>query len=1358
MFTSEPLYVGGESFRAMRISATYGHGEGVVGEQGIASDTSLLLISEAHPDQLYIFYDTKLKPERLAPVMTKDGVVLGKVPNPGSLQGRPTLDSELLIRLYHWGVIGEKFFDDHPTDMEIVIKGKTIYPVQARPVNRPDLLPTYFDIKKVVALADNPIQQKIQAEMLVPGKASVVIVTNLNEVLIAPTLGEAEKLFVKGQHKLVLVTKREPANSHPVVNFSSLGMPCLVVENAENVRNFIDKIDEGHPLAACVQSATLNLLDSSKANTESLISRGFAVHPAKVAISLNVANKSSIEKPTPVPQEVKDLVLIIRSAATQEVAKDALHRLKEHNWVQGIKQRKEELAAHLKSLHIVSEQVRETFSILQSLEERVSLAFEEAEAALTRAQDQERLRSLLHVKVIETLLFTPSTGSTISQYSLLDVEPLHKEALAIIEYQKQLPYPAHFQDILMLGARAFDHVMRQRWTNFLLQLEPLAEKGEIHKSKIIQLKKLINILDQAGLLTTWMNVFLPTSIQNDPKKALENILNGFPLEEGTIIQQMLKIASSLKKTKEHIDLFANPKTFPQYWKSLQKTASDLSSNLKGQLSKASPLSRILILKSMEELVDVFDTAIKTMKASSQWNEGEKTKLFKEMLAPYLDLLQDWGANLIDLQAIPTHSAWSLSEYLSRMNELFNAMPDNLPEHLRSSPNFSVAAAVLGAMTAFERHYPQHLEDMFTLIHQNLLASISSLSKSVYTEEQLQQSVFPEAFKNVLWQITLNVGRNIQRTGIEVSEKGVDAKYNVPLRNHSAQMILKYDEATGKVTLKGSLLGEARDRWELSKQMAEALSEAEILPLSEPILIGEQEVVISWQINSQEHMALALNEFFTMCDISLDTRLERNAIRELISRHTASAISDQHLHELGLNIIKYFVHRLHPVDHTVYAEYLDHLQAQSKGQMIDYLKFPVRAIFPAVAIKSPDYAKAILEAVINIGEADEALQSYNIDIDDKIFITSLVKQFHQNPRDLFEAIKSMFRSRLSFYRLKNIIDFCLDKGIWIEFIEALVASGSSDENEEVRQKSLLLAWSLVEKGYGIETAIRLVEKGMLDERDDVRQDSIRLAKILVENGHGIDVAIRISENGISDPASIVRDEAFFLIKSLMKKEHGIDVAIHIFKKGILDAHTDTRINILKLTAILAKNVEGIKAAIDISEIGFFDIDSRVSYFSFEIINDLVKRGHGIDVAIGISEKGILDKDGGIRKLSLVLATTLVNIGQGIDAAIPIAEKGILDANEDIREYALELAEALAKNEEGIKTALVISEEGFFDTNMFVRSRSFRLIVDLVEKGDGIETAIRLVEKGMLDERQQVRENAEALGLELKKIRGSQDGQV
>ena len=50
---------------------------------------------------------------------------------------------------------------------------------------------------------------------------------------------------------------------------------------------------------------------------------------------------------------------------------------------------------------------------------------------------------------------------------------------------------------------------------------------------------------------------------------------------------------------------------------------------------------------MNELVDLYDTAIKTMKASQEIKSDiEKTQKFKEMLGPYFKLFKGWASGTV----------------------------------------------------------------------------------------------------------------------------------------------------------------------------------------------------------------------------------------------------------------------------------------------------------------------------------------------------------------------------------------------------------------------------------------------------------------------------------------------------------------------------------------------------------------------------------------------------------------------------------------------------------------------------------------------------------------------------------------
>lgn len=99
--------------------------------------------------------------------MTQTGKVqLKKMLNSQKMAENPILNNELLTRLYEWGVIGEKYFNDY-TDMEIVIKYGTIFPVQARPINRPKMSASYLNLKKIKEAAESPIEKNLSLEMIV---------------------------------------------------------------------------------------------------------------------------------------------------------------------------------------------------------------------------------------------------------------------------------------------------------------------------------------------------------------------------------------------------------------------------------------------------------------------------------------------------------------------------------------------------------------------------------------------------------------------------------------------------------------------------------------------------------------------------------------------------------------------------------------------------------------------------------------------------------------------------------------------------------------------------------------------------------------------------------------------------------------------------------------------------------------------------------------------------------------------------------------------------------------------------------------------------------------------------------------
>jgi hypothetical protein len=613
LFTSEPLYIGDEKFRAMRLSATYGHGEGVVGNQGIASDTATILISASDPSKLYILYDNQEKPERLAPVRGSDGkVTLQKIANSAEMAKRPALDNDLLVRLYEWGIIGEKFFEDYPTDMEIVVKDGIIYLVQARPVNRPKLLASYVDLKKICELSASPIEKTLKAGMIVPGKGSAVVITKPEEILMADSLEIAERKYIKGQHKLVVIGpegRYEPVNSHPVVNFSALGIPCLYVNHLETIRNLVKEISPDRHLAACVQSATISLWDNKKGTTSDYISEGFIVHPAKIAISVpfegSISKRIGID--ITVPETVPHLLTELRTATTSKSTLKHLQALQKEPWILGLQEKITDLKEKVAKQPLFGKMANPIIMAAEILQEKIQESFLQIESVLKSPKDAGSLKLLMHVKILETFLFQkPSFPGAIAQFSILGLQDSFSALDALMLYQSQLPHQAHFADVLMDGSQSPIEEVFADWNDFLLKLEPIAEKafkGEgknLTTSEIAQFKTVLHTLRQAEVMPLFMTFFFNQKDAN-PISTVRNIIALMPSVEEPLIEQVFVMKKEINQLRNDIGQIGGPKAYHELLERLKKVVNDFSPSSQNWLKKeqwdaASPITRSIAIK------------------------------------------------------------------------------------------------------------------------------------------------------------------------------------------------------------------------------------------------------------------------------------------------------------------------------------------------------------------------------------------------------------------------------------------------------------------------------------------------------------------------------------------------------------------------------------------------------------------------------------------------------------------------------------------------------------------------------------------------------------------------------------------
>ncbi len=1297
LFTDEPLYSGGENFRVMRISASYGHGEGVVGNLGIATDTVTVLISEAQPDQLYVLYDNHEKQERLAPVRNSEGVVgLQKTVNPPELQNTRALSSDMIARLYHWGIIAESFFDGEPTDMEIVIKNNTIYPVQARPVNRLPLLPTYLDRRKLAQAKGSVIKQSLQTEPLVPGRASTLTIDTANTILVSNTLQEAESVYKKDLHVLVIVHQEEPANSHPVVNFSNLGVPCLFAKDKTEVNALISQVSASLPLVVCMQTASLHLWKAEEAQIEDFISPGFAVHPAKIAISLPFQERTALptEKKI-IPEEIKAFLQAIRDSENEDVVVQNLEKIEQHPWIADLKLQNS-------ASSFPSNEIGVRTGLVEAFSKQLNTAISESKATFGRLVPGARLKSLLQIKILESLLVgNPQTGGSINQYSLRNIWPTIEETRQLVAYQNKLEFPSKFIDVLLLGNQNFTEQAQQEWGQWLLGLENEAQLKNISAGEIQTFKRMLNSLDKASILPSWLVYYFPQKKQHWSYLSQFHFLcNSLSGEELAMIDFQLKKGDDLDFFALQIDLFAHPQSFRFALEELKNFAADESYF---SLMRQNPFIQQSVLNYMGRLVEHFDSAIKTMKASPEWSAEAKVPLFKEMLLPYMSLLKNWHHHFSDHIQIPTHSKWGVEEYLNKLEELISKNENLGSEQLSPSANFSVAAAVLGSSALFNRHFPRTLEDQFTLIHQNLFVLVANLNKTLFSTREISDVPLPSIFKmaqDTIGHFKLPNSSSIIKIGQSISQNGVIFNYNIPLQNHSAKVNLHYEKDKKSLSIQFQFLGEARIRWTTIRTLLAAYESLNLIELDKNVFQNELELSISMKLRKPADIAQSLKILDYACDISF-------------------LFDPDSIYDLLIN---------RQVDFLVIEKFLQHMikgyidDKNISERQIKDLCWKVYENFNRKQVKSTEDVN-ILKTLFSL--KSEKFFS-NTELIEKI-IKSLPLEDSMNYVNSLMVSKSNDEISAG-YELFNKI---LLKKCKHDFVMDLIKKGFQSDNVIVHNETFKIALNqYTQKIINEEINLQILAKGVKHSIDYIQSLSVySMQQYLNEDKHVEFILKTLSESIIDINLSdnlfellftlISKNKSYDLVKNRIHAEVTADPGFKTNQNNIARAYQLLRVLVVKGEALELANSEIEKRFYDPQDVKIRESDSSL----LDVFSELILQGQHqhLNLALQIIKTVLQNEYVSVRDkhahfsittitpLIISLIKNLTKIPHSLALFEKVAEKSLL--NSFFGRDGNEIYERLFQAGVGFEAGIAVAKRGLENRNSEIRAASFELLVQI-----------------------------------------------
>ncbi len=1290
LFTNEPLYVGTEKFRVMRLSCTYGHGEAIVQNLGIASDTILILHSLADPGKLFILYDNQPKKMRLAPMEEDGKIVLKKITNDPSLVYERVFDDDMLAKIYQLGVISEAFFEDDATDMELVVKDGIIYPVQARPVVRPELLPTYIDFKKLSE--DNVlIEDTFRTTLQVCGQASVISITKPEEILIAQSLKEIDdnRLFIQGQHKLVVVALEDAANTHPVVNFSGYGIPCLISEMGQDpVKELVSKIDDTHQLAVCVQSGAINLWDTSKANVANYTSKGFVIHPAKILHSFTPKKLAKKPIKTEIAKEVQELLFQLCTEKTQ------LEGLKIHEWLKLFTERQQALTQEMLKTPFSKRAIQPILVASNELINKINATFKELSTCFQQ-NNENRLHPLFFAKTLETLFYS-NKGSN-GQYSIVNMESHFAAAEEQLSYQRELKFPAHFIHELMYGFECPVPHIFEEWKKFLLELEPLAKDFS-------EFKRALNFLKESGVMPWFMTIIFTESAYLPSLERMHAITNLLPESEAPLVNDLLEQKNNLQMLLLQTDAFQDPKTFKQAFDNLKQVLENFSAKSKWESN--SNIIKVMTVENMNLLVELYDTAIKSMKASLNFSSDfEKTKIFKEMLLPYFSLLKNWTLEILGTNSFPMNERWTEERMLNTIFERLQGMSETNAEQLLPSRDFSVSAAAFGAGTAFERHYPVTLEDVFTLIHQNLLAVTAKLLNQLLSDDQIAQSPMPRNLKTALTK-TPQVGGNgvgvPQRIGIEIKQDVIIFHYNVPLRNHSGRFSLRYSDS--KTTMDAQFLGQARTRWSDSADILNFYDQLIGIASSAP-KITANELTFSFKLDQEQIISTAMEIY------------KINAVRSLEGPEPSQLITE-HLIELGLVdkaiTVLFNMNKQLPFEHAICAAMLGNIW--DNGNNPDSIEIP-NFWFNDNNLKLNFFKKHFEKSFEIIQEAESTFLHPGSTIDLTVALL-YCRSIRQGKKYLMaiQAVKNeMAWQVMPTVQSERILANLLEKGVAIElaslYMNNLLQNISSWNFLVVsRFCKAFLSQNLYSEVEAVLQKLFLSDNSVFFNNNDITY----LIDKLFEKGLGVEWAEKTAQDFLLSNDPLKMNATKMLYEKLFAKGIGYTSAVSGAKKGVFGNYSSQQLALWVFDQLFKLKM-GHQEASDVAASAIFSSDLMVASTGFNLYEKLFAAGLGFDAAKYAAKAACSSKDFGIKNTGFRLYEKLIESGHGYEETLDeICSLTYLNKKKAFQVFyrVLYLFETLFKKDIEIERCHQLAKQAFASDDKYLKQGGLSLYGKLI----------------------------------------------
>ncbi len=864
-----------------RIEATWGHGEGIV--TGVA-DFDTFLVNQAGQ----VASQIRMKNSRLLVEPNPRGTnsTIGTFPNGEAAAKSPALPVEVARDLHCIAQALEREFEG-PVDIEFVWDRtqKTLFVVQVRPLI---LAPQQASHITRLSGAFNWVQGKCATS----GTSSVRRLTEpASEMIVAPTIAQAAREWIRQSDstgiKAVILRDRAPVSCHEVMVLRAAGIPVIwgeeVFKEAQSLqgRTQLCWVDP--------QQALLVTSVDRSGGDEIEIQQGWVRYPMDAGISditmpsedeirsmfarchaLCLAHPEEVERSRDL--SIRELVAAIESGDA-EVARVCLSELA----------RRLQVAAKIESFSgtprggAALPVVQKATSVLVSLEEAM-----EFRADGTRILTGQ---TLLYGRMLEGLIFHRAADKLVDEISLKDVlEQIQTDRVLGFKARESgvsagnvHPLLEQASGLLLVSRCIVSKEIAQSWKEMVYELN---REGEV--DALDSLNRVCVVAQKVGLLEAWLAGNLERLFDSGLERSAERghgelalvvaeaICNGLStelVESQPVIEYLESQDANIVYWQERVQGFESSSAFSGNSNLVGGFQFDLATSLDLDTLEsiwvdASPALKSVFIHQLTKRIELVDSVLKSIGSSDKFESVEqKNDCFASVLESYHAVLQAYGRLLL----FASHESGrpiSLGESVPGVEEILRIRQETLQRLLqneRKATNLLPSAyfnvkEVHFPVVGCDFARPKTLEDMFTLVHQDLMGVMSLfLNQSGFEPQNLVQSTTQRLVGNIE-RLPLGDGRKPTLVAANRDYPKTELLFNCPMRSHSALIRLVEDCRKDVVSVDVAFGGDDENgRWSTMAPLIEYGSEVLGLRFSEggkpnP---SDNALLVGWTLSGDE---------------------------------------------------------------------------------------------------------------------------------------------------------------------------------------------------------------------------------------------------------------------------------------------------------------------------------------------------------------------------------------------------------------------------------------------------------------------------------------------------------------------------